>query len=97
MGRYCLRRFFKVERSQVAELDSEKVASSFPPIVTGSIDERIVVTITYKSGETMKSITLQENDSSLRLEDKANLYPQALIKLLKLNYKIAGAVRLEAQ
>lgn len=79
-------------RAVLNKLNSGNPKSTYPP-TERIFDARIVTTITYKSNEGMKTIILQENDSHLHLEKKKHIYPQPLIELLNLSYKIGASVR----
>lgn len=57
--------------------------NSYAPIER-ILDATIKKTVSFKFGTQGKIIVLEENDSHLHLEEKSNLYPASLIRLLEL-------------
>lgn len=70
-------------KSLLIEPDLVNAQTYYAPLRKSSIDSFVKKTVIFKVNNQEKIIVLEERDSHLNLEEKLNIYPESLIKLLE--------------
>jgi hypothetical protein len=90
----------KINQEDFIEIDSllrksdlVNAKNYYAPSRHMSVDSFMKKTITFKVENQEKTIVLEERDSHLHLEEKSDLYPTSLIKLLELTEEVNKNLR----
>lgn len=74
---------FDLINSLISQSDLLNAKNYYAPSRHSSIDSTVKKTINLRAGIEEKTIILEERDSHLHLEEKSNMYPPSLIRLLE--------------